>query len=68
MVETPMGFVIESTDKNFYYAGDTALTYDMKLIGNYRKIDFAFLPMETISRWVLIMQLSVVKILSIALM
>jgi L-ascorbate metabolism protein UlaG (beta-lactamase superfamily) len=22
----PMGFVIESTDKNFYYAGDTALT------------------------------------------
>ena len=40
----PMGFVIESSDKNFYYAGDTALTYDMKLIGNYRKIDFAFLP------------------------
>ncbi len=40
----PMGFVIESNDKNFYYAGDTALTYDMKLIGNYRKIDFAFLP------------------------
>lgn len=40
----PMGFVIESTDKNFYYAGDTALTYDMKLIGEYRKIDFAFLP------------------------
>ncbi len=40
----PMGFVIESNDKNFYYAGDTALTYDMKLIGEYRKIDFAFLP------------------------
>jgi L-ascorbate metabolism protein UlaG (beta-lactamase superfamily) len=40
----PMGFVIESSDKNFYYAGDTALTYDMKLIGQYRKIDFAFLP------------------------
>ena len=40
----PMGFVIESTDKNFYYAGDTALTYDMKLIGEYREIDFAFLP------------------------
>lgn len=40
----PMGFVIESSDKNFYYAGDTALTYDMKLIGNYRQIDFAFLP------------------------
>lgn len=40
----PMGFVIESTEGNFYYAGDTALTYDMKLIGDYRSIDFAFLP------------------------
>lgn len=41
---SPMGFVIESSDKDFYYAGDTALTYDMKLIGEFRKIDFAFLP------------------------
>jgi len=40
----PMGFIIESTDKNVYYAGDTALSYDMKLIGDYRTIDFAFLP------------------------
>ncbi len=40
----PMGFVIESTEGNFYYAGDTGLTFDMKLIGDYRKIDFAFLP------------------------
>jgi L-ascorbate metabolism protein UlaG (beta-lactamase superfamily) len=40
----PMGFVIESSEGNFYYAGDTALTYDMKLIGDYRSIDFAFLP------------------------
>lgn len=40
----PMGFVIESEEGNFYYAGDTALTYDMKLIGDYRKINFAFLP------------------------
>src|ERR1017187_2836760 len=39
-----MGFIIESTEGNFYFAGDTALTYDMKLIGNYRTIDFAFLP------------------------
>ena len=39
-----MGFVVESSQGNFYYAGDTALTYDMKLIGDYRKIDFAFLP------------------------
>jgi L-ascorbate metabolism protein UlaG (beta-lactamase superfamily) len=40
----PMGFLIESADGNFYYAGDTALTYDMKLIGDYKDIDFAFLP------------------------
>jgi L-ascorbate metabolism protein UlaG (beta-lactamase superfamily) len=40
----PLGFVIESSMGNFYYAGDTALTYDMKLIGEYRSIDFAFLP------------------------
>lgn len=40
----PMGFVVETSEKNFYYAGDTALTYDMKLIGEYRHIDFAFLP------------------------
>lgn len=41
---SPMGFVIESTEGNFYFAGDTSLTYDMKLIGDYRSIDFAFLP------------------------
>lgn len=40
----PLGFVIESDEGNFYYAGDTALTYDMKLIGDYRNVDFAFLP------------------------
>lgn len=40
----PMGFVVESEKSNFYYAGDTALSYDMKLIGDYRKIDYAFLP------------------------
>ncbi|HLG34136.1 MAG TPA: metal-dependent hydrolase, partial [Bacteroidia bacterium] len=40
----PMGFLIESSDSNFYYAGDTALTYDMKLIGEYKNIDLAFLP------------------------
>jgi L-ascorbate metabolism protein UlaG (beta-lactamase superfamily) len=39
-----MGFVIESMEGNFYFAGDTALTLDMKLIGEYRKIDFALLP------------------------
>jgi len=41
----PMGFLIESKDGNIYYAGDTALTYDMKLIGDYKWIDLAFLPL-----------------------
>ncbi len=39
-----MGFLISTNDNNFYYAGDTALTYDMKLIGDYRDVNFAFLP------------------------
>lgn len=42
---SPMGFLIESAGGNFYYAGDTALHYDMKLIGEYKRIDFAFLPL-----------------------
>ena len=41
----PLGFLIEAPTGNFYYAGDTALHYDMKLIGDYKKIDFAFLPL-----------------------
>lgn len=40
----PMGFLVETTEGNFYYAGDTALHYDMKLIGDYKHIKFAFLP------------------------
>ena len=40
-----MGFLVESASGNFYYSGDTALHYDMKLIGEYKKINFAFLPL-----------------------
>lgn len=39
-----MGFLVSTSDSHFYYAGDTALTYDMKLIGDYRNLNFAFLP------------------------
>ena len=39
-----MGFILETSQGNFYYAGDTALTYDMKLIGEYREINFSILP------------------------
>jgi L-ascorbate metabolism protein UlaG (beta-lactamase superfamily) len=40
----PGGFVIESTEGNFYYSGDTALTMDMKLIGESTRLTFAALP------------------------
>ncbi len=40
----PGGFVIESRDGNFYFAGDTALTMDMKLIGESHQLRFAALP------------------------
>ncbi len=39
----PGGFVVESTQSNFYYSGDTALTYDMKIIGELHQLDWAAL-------------------------
>src|SRR6201996_6967059 len=39
----PAGFVINSDGVNFYYAGDTALTYDMKLLAD-ENLHWAFLP------------------------
>jgi len=41
----PGGFVIEGEHKNIYIAGDTALTYDMKLIPLRTKLDLAILPL-----------------------
>lgn len=38
------GFVIEGEHKNIYIAGDTALTFDMKLIPMRTKLDLAILP------------------------
>jgi L-ascorbate metabolism protein UlaG (beta-lactamase superfamily) len=40
----PMGFVVSTVDKNFYYSGDTALTMDMQLVPRWAKLDFAVLP------------------------
>jgi len=39
----PGGFVIESAEGNLYYSGDTALTMDMRLIGDSTKLNFAAL-------------------------
>lgn len=40
----PGGFIIEMEGKTLYYAGDTALHLDMKLIGELDQPDIAFLP------------------------
>jgi L-ascorbate metabolism protein UlaG (beta-lactamase superfamily) len=40
----PMGFIISSSEGNFYYSGDTALTNDMTLIPKWAKLNFAVLP------------------------
>jgi L-ascorbate metabolism protein UlaG (beta-lactamase superfamily) len=39
----PGGFVVESGEGNFYYSGDTALTMDMKLVGESTQLKFAVL-------------------------
>lgn len=41
----PVGFVVETTEGNFYYSGDTALTLDMQLIPlTSAPLNFALLP------------------------
>lgn len=40
----PMGFLIETSERSIYFAGDTALTLDMQLIPLWCKLDAAFLP------------------------
>lgn len=40
----PGGFVLEGEHKNIYIAGDTALTFDMKLIPMQTKLDLVILP------------------------
>jgi L-ascorbate metabolism protein UlaG (beta-lactamase superfamily) len=39
----PAGWVIESPEGNFYHSGDTALTLDMKIIGETTRLNFAAL-------------------------
>jgi L-ascorbate metabolism protein UlaG (beta-lactamase superfamily) len=40
----PAGVVVELDEKTLYHAGDTGLTYDMKLIGEFFHPDLSFLP------------------------
>lgn len=41
---TAAGFIIKPEGKTIYYAGDTALMQEMKLLGELYQIDYAFLP------------------------
>ncbi len=38
------GVIVRIQGKNIYHAGDTGLSYDMKLLWEYDNIDLAFLP------------------------
>lgn len=44
----PMGFVLNTTEGDFYYSGDTALTMDMQLIPRWATLKFAVLPIGDI--------------------
>jgi L-ascorbate metabolism protein UlaG (beta-lactamase superfamily) len=41
---SPGGFLIDVEQKRIYFAGDTGLFYDMKLLGEEKPIDLALLP------------------------
>jgi L-ascorbate metabolism protein UlaG (beta-lactamase superfamily) len=40
----PAGFVLETAGKTIYFAGDTSLNADMKIIPDQYKLDYAILP------------------------
>jgi len=40
----PAGFVLEVGGKTVYFAGDTSLNYDMKLLADLYNLDYAILP------------------------
>jgi L-ascorbate metabolism protein UlaG (beta-lactamase superfamily) len=40
----PAGFVLETAGKTVYFAGDTSLTVEMKLLPDWYKLDYAILP------------------------
>ena len=40
----PGGFIVQTIEGTFYYAGDTALFSDMKIFGKQHELDFVVLP------------------------
>lgn len=43
-IGVPCGFVVKTPELTVYHAGDTGLFGDMKFIGEFYKVDVAFLP------------------------
>jgi len=43
-IAAPVGFLIQADGKTIYFAGDTALTMDMELLGRRNRIDLALVP------------------------
>ena len=43
-VAAPVGFLVRADGKTIYFAGDTALTMEMELLGRRNRIDLALLP------------------------
>ena len=41
---TPAGFLLSLGPFTVYHSGDTGLTYDMKLLGDFHQVDLALLP------------------------
>ncbi|MEI2709345.1 MAG: metal-dependent hydrolase [Chitinophagaceae bacterium] len=58
----PIGFVFTTTDGNFYYSGDTALTLDMQLIPLWANLILQFYLLATILQWMLTMPLRLLSL------
>ena len=43
-IAAPVGFLLRADSKTIYFAGDTALTMDMELLGRRNSIDLALVP------------------------
>jgi L-ascorbate metabolism protein UlaG (beta-lactamase superfamily) len=43
-IGNPSGFLLSIAGQTIYHSGDTALTYDMKLLSDFHKVDLALLP------------------------
>ena len=40
----PGGYIVHTDTQSMYFSGDTALNYDMKMLGEMENIDFSILP------------------------